>query len=880
MPSRSSGADLREEAKQYYRDKQNIEAKWLDQYGNVSRDNDYQRNRSCLSELFNMLDVVMEICIEDFRRSHVMTHLETFGRNTTYTCRGDDGQDIVFSTPSVFAKRVTALRAIGYPISNELFYDTRFLRNETAHGNQTVILQHMELGYDETMKAVLSIADALICLGKLDSALREPSFEKLRVREGDTLLNGVYTIGRLIGEGGMSRVYEATQKRLGRKLAVKELKPGTYAEELIRNECDVLARLHHDQIPQIHDTFSENSTYYIVMSCVEGVTLDRYIADLRRKENQPAGAGRMTASDPLTIAEKAPAAPAEDSPAEDSSRSRIALSLLDVLDYLHSPEVNLVFADLSPDNIMIDPDGTPYLIDFGISSEAETRQKLPAATLGYSAPELFTNSVLDQRADIYSYGYILRFLYTGLNPLEETERPTTELIADERIASVVNRCTARNPEERFATIDALRDALFPETSKRAKEEAREAKVRARKRQNRRILLAAGALIIAGVVCLAVFVGSRMRGGTSPTAGDTSGTGAESSASAAATFDSLGLTVHVMVWNDDALETAMRQNTGISEGDILLSDVWKAAPDTLELENAGISDISALSEMTWLNELHLGGNQITDLTPLGSLPDLSVLYLTDNPVTSEKAAQTGLSSDRMTVKDDPNYAVLSGLRNLTALEISGCGISDLSWIRDLDQLEVLSAGDNQITDLSPLAGHDTLTELVLENNPIGSASEENADKKAGSDPLQSLSGLTNLKWLDLKNCGISDISALTSLTSVDHMDLSVNGIRDLAPVGGMKGLVYLDASDNRISDLTPLSGLTQLTLLDLGSNEVAGGLDALSGLALLNKLDLHGNRISDITALKNFTMFQMLDLSENDITDYSVLDGIKIEDLRV
>lgn len=61
---------LREEAKQLYRQNDNIRRKWLDQYGSVSRDNAYQQNRVCLSELFNMLDIVMEICIEDFRRTH------------------------------------------------------------------------------------------------------------------------------------------------------------------------------------------------------------------------------------------------------------------------------------------------------------------------------------------------------------------------------------------------------------------------------------------------------------------------------------------------------------------------------------------------------------------------------------------------------------------------------------------------------------------------------------------------------------------------------------------------------------------------------------------------------------------------------------------
>ena len=66
---------FREEAKKRYRQKKNIETKWLDQYGNVTGENDYQRNRICLLEVFNMLDIVMEICIEDFPTNLVFINL-------------------------------------------------------------------------------------------------------------------------------------------------------------------------------------------------------------------------------------------------------------------------------------------------------------------------------------------------------------------------------------------------------------------------------------------------------------------------------------------------------------------------------------------------------------------------------------------------------------------------------------------------------------------------------------------------------------------------------------------------------------------------------------------------------------------------------------
>ena len=102
-------------------------------------------------------------------------------------------------------------------------------------------------------------------------------------------------------------------------------------------------------------------------------------------------------------------------------------------------------------------------IDFGISASASAEQSVPAATLGYAAPEIFTENTIDVRADIYSFGYVLRYLFTGLTPSEKTETPTAELVSDRKIAAVINRCTARNPEERFSSVREITEFLFPTT---------------------------------------------------------------------------------------------------------------------------------------------------------------------------------------------------------------------------------------------------------------------------------------------------------------------------------------------------------------------------------------------------------------------------------
>ena len=116
-----NGPFYREEAKRYYRNRENIEKKWLDRFGSVSRDNDYQRNRECLAEVFNMLDIVMDICIEDFRKTHRIVAIEIEGKTPVYTfaladeesrTNGGYGEEetVSFSMPGNFARRVKVLR--------------------------------------------------------------------------------------------------------------------------------------------------------------------------------------------------------------------------------------------------------------------------------------------------------------------------------------------------------------------------------------------------------------------------------------------------------------------------------------------------------------------------------------------------------------------------------------------------------------------------------------------------------------------------------------------------------------------------------------------------------------------------------------------------
>ena len=234
------------------------------------------------------------------------------------------------------------------------------------------------------------------------------------------------------------------------------------------------------------------------------------------------------------------------------------------------------------------------------------------------------------------------------------------------------------------------------------------------------------------------------------------------------------------------------------------------------------DLSPLSGLIGLTDLHLDNAIITDLSPLSGLASLTNLSLGSTDFWFlDGASLTDLSP-------------LSGLIGLTTLSIGRRGLTDLSGLSGLTGLTRLSIdGGNRVVDLSPLSGLIGLTHL-----DIGFAIT--AD-------LSPLSGLAGLTYLRLSGNDVTDLSPLSGLIGLTDLDLTNNIITDLSPLSGLAALTYLRLGGNSIADPSPLSGLTGLMRLDLSRNVLAN-LPPLSGLAGLRALSLRGNGISDITPL--------------------------------
>lgn len=212
-----------------------------------------------------------------------------------------------------------------------------------------------------------------------------------------TLLKQRYRVLQNVGNGGMGAIYLAQDTQLGdRRVAVKEMSQsglfGQQAQQAVENfkhEAHMLANLQHPNLPSIYDHFEEDGRWYLVMSFIQGESLEDYLAQMSEHKL----------------------------PLEEALQ--IGMALCDVLNYLHSQQPPIIFRDLKPSNIMRTPDGRIYLIDFGIARLFKPGQSKDTATygsMGYAPPEQYGRAQTTERSDIYSLGVTLYELLSGYNP--------------------------------------------------------------------------------------------------------------------------------------------------------------------------------------------------------------------------------------------------------------------------------------------------------------------------------------------------------------------------------------------------------------------------------------------------------------------------------
>ena len=168
------------------------------------------------------------------------------------------------------------------------------------------------------------------------------------------------------------------------------------------------------------------------------------------------------------------------------------------------------------------------------------------------------------------------------------------------------------------------------------------------------------------------------------------------------------------------------------------------------------------------------------------------------------------------------------------------------------MECLSLCETSIDDLSFLEKLPKLTELEFVSN-------------AGSEHVEAIGKLYDLRDLALEKCGIADISFLSGLTELRSLNLNEDSIADITPLENISRLERLEAAENKIKDISPIKGLSNLYELELNGNKIRD-ISCLSGLSHLNRVELSDNRISDLSPLSGKEELVYVSVAENPYTD--------------
>jgi len=209
---------------------------------------------------------------------------------------------------------------------------------------------------------------------------------------------------------------------------------------------------------------------------------------------------------------------------------------------------------------------------------------------------------------------------------------------------------------------------------------------------------------------------------------------------------------------------------------------------LTLNGCALTDITAFSQLTKLKEVHLSGNILEDVGILSLLLELETVNLSNNPLTSIAGLSTcaNLKYVDITGCSVGSLGALSGKETVETVLASGNKIKNLDDLINCSSLKVLDVSRNMIEDISILAWLPNLERISAEQNAI--------TELPAFDPDTSV-----LIHLDLDSNQISDVSALAGIDTLNYLYLDYNQVKDLTPLADNRNLVQVNVWDNAITE---------------------------------------------------------------------------------
>ncbi len=266
---------------------------------------------------------------------------------------------------------------------------------------------------------------------------------------------GGYRLLAVVARGGQGTVYRAIEPGTGRTVAVKRLHQdaaGSSARARFDREAEIVASLRHPGIVTLLSSHEIGAQRILIMEWIDGRPIDRW-ADAERDAHAPADATR-----------------------------RIVATFVALTDAIaHAHRNGVIHRDLKPTNLLVDADGAPHVLDFGLAlpfgrdATAITQASGFLGTPTYAAPEQVTNGHVDARADVHAVGAMLYRCLTGTHPFDERaslpelfrQIAETDPAPPSRVAPSIGRelslvcmkALAKEPERRYPSVEALGDDL-------------------------------------------------------------------------------------------------------------------------------------------------------------------------------------------------------------------------------------------------------------------------------------------------------------------------------------------------------------------------------------------------------------------------------------
>ena len=333
--------------------------------------------------------------------------------------------------------------------------------------DQIILFERLFNKKPEVTETISPILDATrtVTIEGTTSIIGTTKKEESTIKEG-TVIGERYEVKEYLDKGGCGVVFKGYHKKLKKEIAIKFLNKEGIGHEQRRQrflqEARIMANINHPNVVRVYDAGDIGDYCYLVMDFVKGRNLNDFIKQ-----------GKNTDTKYL---------------------SNLMIDISDALEAIH--EKNIIHRDIKPANIMIDENGKPILMDFGISKvdmdtkDADTPETIKEAVLGtpsYMAPEQFHGSKgITKASDVYSLGATFYHLLTNKLPI--TGKSTLEIykkhldshpipahMVSKKISKshsmIIEKMLEKDPQKRYPDASKVKEALKQESlSKLAQEE--------------------------------------------------------------------------------------------------------------------------------------------------------------------------------------------------------------------------------------------------------------------------------------------------------------------------------------------------------------------------------------------------------------------------